>query len=184
MISPSEIWSHFSPSNLSVRLPEVHTTDPAPIIEAAADSTRDWRNTPLSQRIEFLQKARSAIAEVKEELALEIALEVGKPITEATGEVSAVIAKFDLAFQDAENHLRPKTITDGPHPAQVRQCPRGIAAVIGPFNFPLHLGHGANVAHLLAGNPVIFKPSPLAANVAGHYAAIMQQHLPDRKSVV
>jgi acyl-CoA reductase-like NAD-dependent aldehyde dehydrogenase len=51
--------------------------------------------------------------------------------------------------------------------------------VIGPFNFPLHLGHGANVAHLLAGNPVIYKPSPLAANVAVRYGELMAPHFPE-----
>jgi acyl-CoA reductase-like NAD-dependent aldehyde dehydrogenase len=56
--------------------------------------------------------------------------------------------------------------------------PRGVAAVIGPFNFPIHLAHGAMVAHLLAGNPVIFKPSPLAAVVAQAYAVEMQAALP------
>jgi len=173
-----ESWQNFSPGNLSLKLPAVQATDVAPIIKEASDASRNWSNTPLSQRIELLKNAQSAITEAKEELAREIATETGKPITESLGEVAAVIAKFDLSFQDAENHLRPQTITDGPHPAQVRQRPRGLAVVIGPFNFPLHLGHGANVAHLLAGNPVIFKPSPLAANVAGHYARLMQQHLP------
>ena len=50
--------------------------------------------------------------------------------------------------------------------------------MIAPFNFPLHLGHGASVAHLLAGNPVIFKPSPLCANVAADYGAIMAAAFP------
>ena len=58
----------------------------------------------------------------------------------------------------------------------MRQQARGPAAVIGPFNFPLHLGHGANVAHLLAGNPAIYKPSPLAAHVAGRYGELMAAH--------
>ena len=67
---------------------------------------------------------------------------------------------------------------DGPIPRRVRRISRGVAAVIAPFNFPLHLGHGAAVAHLLAGNPVIFKPSPLAANVAARYAEIMRRAFP------
>jgi acyl-CoA reductase-like NAD-dependent aldehyde dehydrogenase len=89
-----------------------------------------------------------------------------------------VIAKIDLTVQDALAHLAGRTVTDGPHPSKVRLLPRGPAVVIAPFNFPLHLGHGANVAHLLAGNPVIFKPSPLAAGVAARYAELMAAALP------
>jgi acyl-CoA reductase-like NAD-dependent aldehyde dehydrogenase len=60
----------------------------------------------------------------------------------------------------------------------VRRRARGPAAIIGPFNFPIHLAHGAIVAHLIAGNTVVFKPSPLAAVVAGRYAALMAGGFP------
>ena len=40
------------------------------------------------------------------------------------------------------------------------------------------IGHGANVAHLLAGNPVLFKPSPLAAGVAARYGELMSPAFP------
>src|SRR5690606_35553103 len=64
------------------------------------------------------------------------------------------------------------------HPANVRRRPRGVTAVVGPFNFPIHLPHGQIVAHLIAGNPVVFKPSPLAANVCGRYGQILSAVLP------
>jgi acyl-CoA reductase-like NAD-dependent aldehyde dehydrogenase len=112
-------------------------------------------------------------------MALLIASETGKPLREARLEMGAVIAKFDLTFADAERWVREEVVTDGPHPAGIRRQPRGPAAVIAPFNFPIHLGHGAAVAYLLAGNPVLFKPSPLAVNVALAYAAAMQAALPE-----
>ncbi len=89
-----------------------------------------------------------------------------------------MLAKFDLTIEDGERHLAPHEVADGPHPARVRRLARGPAVVLAPFNFPLHLGNGALLAHLLAGNPVIFKPSPLAANVAGRYAEIVRAGLP------
>src|SRR6201999_884745 len=107
-----------------------------------------------------------------------ISLETGKPLTEARAELTAVIAKIDLTIADANDCLAERPAKDGPHSALVRRRPRGPAAVIGPFNFPLHLGHGAIVAHLIAGNPVIFKPSPLAASVAAEYGAIMASAFP------
>lgn len=166
------------PGDLSVVLPDVAPGDVPAAVEAAFSAAGAWARTPLPERIARLRAAQLALAAAKEELALGIALETGKPLTEALGEVGAVVAKIDLTIADAERWLAEEGNLGGPHPALVRRRARGPAAVVGPFNFPLHLGHGANVAHLLAGNPVIFKPSPLAASVAGRYGELMSPAFP------
>ncbi len=158
--------------------PEVHATGAEPALAATHAAARSWGRTPLAERIARLRAAQAALIGAKDKLAHGIALETGKPLAEALGEVGAVIAKIDLTVADAESHFAERTVSDGPHPAKIRRLPRGAAVVIAPFNFPLHLGHGASVAHLLAGNPVIFKPSPLAANVAAHYSDLMSDALP------
>ena len=167
-----------SPGDLSVILPEVAPTDVAAAVDAAVAAAGGWARTPLPERIARLRVAQEALAAAKEELARGIALETGKPITEALGEVGAVVAKIDLTSADADRWLAEETDLGGPHPALIRRRSRGPAAVVGPFNFPLHLGHGANVAHLLAGNPVLFKPSPLAAGVAARYGELMSPAFP------
>ena len=167
-----------SPGDLSVVLPDVATGDVAAAVEAAVSAAGAWARTPLPERIARLRDAQQALAAAKDELARGIAIETGKPVTEALGEVGAVVAKIDLTVADAERWLAEEGNLGGPHPALVRRRSRGPAAVVGPFNFPLHLGHGANVAHLLAGNPVIFKPSPLAACVAARYGELMSPAFP------
>ena len=167
-----------SPGDLLVVLPEVAPGDVAVSVEAAVAAASAWARTPLPERIARLRLAQSALAAAKDELARGIALETGKPLTEALGEVGAVVAKIDLTIADAERYLSDEGNLGGPHPAVIRRRSRGPAAVVGPFNFPLHLGHGANVAHLLAGNPVIFKPSPLAACVAARYGTLMSPAFP------
>jgi acyl-CoA reductase-like NAD-dependent aldehyde dehydrogenase len=149
-----------------------------PAIAAAQQAARAWARLPLAERCACLRQANAALAGEKEALAQGIALETGKPIAEARGELGAVLAKFDLTIADAEEHLAAREVRDGPHPARVRRLARGPAAVIAPFNFPLHLGNGALLAHLVAGNPVIFKPSPYAAAVAARYAELIAPHFP------
>jgi acyl-CoA reductase-like NAD-dependent aldehyde dehydrogenase len=168
-----------SPGNLDDLLPPVEPGDVPTALAAAAGCFRDWARRPLEERIAALRAAQESLREHAEELALGMAREMGKPLTEARGEVGAVIAKFDLTIEDALAHLPEKTVNGGPHPAAVRQCPRGPAAVIAPFNFPLHLGHGATVAYLLAGNPVLLKPSPFAPRVALRYGELFSRHLPE-----
>ena len=171
-------WRHRSPGDLSIELDEVVVTPVEPVIAAAAKAARAWARTSVAERCESLKRAQSALAAVKDDLAHGIALETGKPITEARGEVGAVLAKFDLTIEDAQQHLARREVPGGPHPAFVRQGALGPAVVIAPFNFPLHLGNGALLAYLAAGNPVIFKPSPFSAIVAGRYAEILRASFP------
>jgi gamma-glutamyl-gamma-aminobutyraldehyde dehydrogenase len=171
-------WRNRSPGDLSIELPEVHATEVEPVLAHAESAAKTWGHIPLEERCARLKFAQTGLQEAREELALGISVETGKPYTESLGEVGAVIAKIDLTIADAREYLADRPVNDGPQPARVRRIPRGVAAVIAPFNFPLHLGHGATVAHLLAGNPVVFKPSPLAANVAARYAEIMRVALP------
>lgn len=171
-------WTNVSPADLSVSLPEVVAGDVPKAVERAHSVAVGWAQVSLYDRIQMMRTAQASLTGAKEELARDITIETGKPLIEAQGEVGAVIAKIDFTISDAEAHLADRTDLGGPQAATVRQRARGPAAVIGPFNFPLHLGHGANVAHLLAGNPVIYKPSPLAANVAARYGELMAPHFP------
>lgn len=174
-----QTWQIRSPGDLSVTLPEVTTSDVNAAVLRSVEAFEDWRRTSLDDRIAHLRSAQAAIRDAAESLATSITEETGKPITEARGELGAVIAKFDLTINDAERWIRERPVSDGTHPALIRYLPRGPAAVIAPFNFPIHLGHGATVAYLLAGNPVLYKPSPLAAVTGSRYLAAMQSALPD-----
>lgn len=167
-----------SPGDFTVSLPGVPDGDADVAVGRAGEAFRGWAECPLEGRIRVLERCREVLQSRSEEIARLIAIETGKPIREARLEMGAVVAKFGLAFADAERFLRDEEIVDGPHPAVIRRRPRGPAAVIAPFNFPVHLGHGAAVAYLLAGNPVLFKPSPLAVNVGAAYAEAMASVLP------
>lgn len=171
-------WRNLSPGDLSRALPEVHATDVETCVSAACAAFPKWASLSLDARISALQACQAAIRENAERLAFLIADETGKPLTEARGELGAVIAKFDLTIADARKFLADHPVSDGPHPALIRIRPRGPAAVVAPFNFPIHLGHGAAVAYLLAGNPVLFKPSPLAAATCAAYGSLMAAALP------
>lgn len=172
-------WRNRSPGDLTFEFPEARSADVGRLVEASQRAFRGWSASPLEERWQSLQACRERIAARSEELAALVARETGKPLREARLELAAVAAKFDLAFADAEKFLRDEPVMDGPHPAAIRRRPRGPAAVIAPFNFPIHLGHGASLAYLLAGNTVLFKPSPLAVNVGLAYAAEMVAALPE-----
>ncbi len=177
-MSEPKTWQNASPGNLDELLPEITAS---PVEDAIGRSTKaypQWSNLSLDARKDALRGCRSALENHREALANSVSQETGKPISEARAELAAVIAKFDLTFADADQYVAQRPVTGGPHPAAIRSRPRGPAAVIAPFNFPIHLGHGATVAYLLAGNTVLFKPSPLAAATGRSYVRAMQSALP------
>ena len=179
MTSDPTVWRRRSPGDLSVEMPEASVGDVPAAVERSKRAFTGWQQLSLEKRKAALALCRERLKAKQEDLSRLIALEVGKPLREARLELGAVIAKFEFTFSDADRFLADQSVADGPHPAMVRRRARGPAAVIAPFNFPIHLGHGAAVAYLLAGNTVIFKPSPLAANVGAAYAAEMQAVLPE-----
>jgi succinylglutamic semialdehyde dehydrogenase len=167
-----ERWRNRCPGDLSIELNEITATPVEPAVQAAIAGSRSWRRMSLEDRCNTLVRLHDRIRTRAEDLAGALATETGKPIGEARGEMAAVVAKIDLTIQDARRWLSPEPVLDGPHPAEIRKLPRGPAAVIAPFNFPLHLGHGAAMAYLAAGNPVLFKPSPRAAGVCALYGQL------------
>lgn len=178
-MSDPTVWRLQSPGDLSEELPEIVQGDVEAAVASSLRAFPGWRALPLEERISILQAAQERLKFRQEDLAKLIALEMGKPLREARLELAGVIAKFDLSFADARRYVADRSVSDGPHPAFVRHRARGPAAVIAPFNFPIHLGHGAAVAYLLAGNTVIYKPSPLTGNVGAAYAREMQAALPE-----
>lgn len=172
-------WQNPSPADLSFVFPEIFSRAAEPAVRKSVASFRGWAALSMEERRTALETCRTALQDRSEQLAVLISRETGKPLREARLEMAAVVAKFDLTFADGERFLRDSLVEDGPHPALVRRHPLGPAAVIAPYNFPIHLGHGAAVAYLLAGNTVLFKPSPLAVNTGLAYAQAMQTGLPD-----
>jgi RHH-type proline utilization regulon transcriptional repressor/proline dehydrogenase/delta 1-pyrroline-5-carboxylate dehydrogenase len=83
--------------------------------------------------------------------------------------VATVLARFDVARQLATADLREGPIAGSAH-EQLRYHPLGVVAVIGPYNYPLHLCHAHVVPALLTGNTVVVKPSDITPLVGQRYA--------------
>lgn len=179
MKTEPQSWRNSSPADLSFVFPEVRTGDVEQAVAKSRKASPGWAALSLDERRRALETCRQSLQDRSGQLADLISRETGKPLRESRLEMSAVIAKFDLTFSDGERYLRDEAVGDGPHPARISRRPAGPAAVVAPFNFPIHLGHGAAVAYLLAGNTVVFKPSPLAANTGLAYAQAMCCGLPE-----
>lgn len=129
-------------------------------VQAAQDAFKPWRRLSSSARDDYLRRYQAALRSHSEAIAQTITREVGKPIAEARGEMSAMVNKVDMVLGEGRSWTPDKVLAD--LPGHVRHRPLGVVAIIGPFNFPGHLPNGQIVPALAAGNTIVFKPSERA----------------------
>src|SRR5205085_10138064 len=145
-------------------------------VQAALKAQDDWRFVPGIEKCESLHAVARRIREHREELAMLLTKEGGKPLIENMYEVEWVAACFDY-YAEVGRHESGRVIP----PVQRHQMnfvvkePYGVVACIVPWNYPLLLMAWKVAPALMAGNTVIIKPSehtPLAtllvAEVAFH----------------
>jgi RHH-type transcriptional regulator, proline utilization regulon repressor / proline dehydrogenase / delta 1-pyrroline-5-carboxylate dehydrogenase len=164
-----------------VELPEFESTDPgAPsrvvaragrsseedarrAIEAAAEGARDWGARPATERAEVLVRAAGLLRERRLELAALVLREAGKPWVEADADVCEAIDFLEYYARGAVALERgPELIQVPGERNEMRYVPRGVAAVISPWNFPLAIPAGMVGAALATGNAVVLKPAEQA----------------------
>ncbi len=148
-------------------------------VGAARGALRSWDRLGVSGRRPFLERFRAAIEGRKDALARVISLETGKPLWESVGEMSAVLGKFDIMSGEGLAYtadVHPVGLVGG----SFRARPLGVVAVLGPFNFPLHLPNGHIVPALLSGNTVVVKPSELtAASMQMYFECVEEAGFPE-----
>ena len=118
-----------------------------------------WRDLGFEGRAAILRRFAEEARERVPEIAELISREVGKALWDACGEASLLGPKVDVTLDTGMQYVAPIE----PAPGQrATFFPRGVLAVYGPFNFPVHLPNGHIVPALATGNTVVFKPSELA----------------------
>jgi acyl-CoA reductase-like NAD-dependent aldehyde dehydrogenase len=140
-------------------------------VEAAASAAPVMREMTRSDRAGILRLGSQKLLENKEELALAISSECGKPIKEARLEVERGAATL-LASSEEARRLAGEVVPMDAAPAgkgrwgiTIRE-PLGVIAAITPFNFPLNLALHKIGPALAGGNTVVHKPAsatPLSA---------------------
>lgn len=144
-------------------------------LTAAAEARRPLAGTPVHRRKAVLEHLRDGIRAGAEEFARTIALEAGKPITWARGEVARAGDTFDQAVAECTRPVGEVLPVDASPRSDGYLClwrrePIGVVSLITPFNFPLNLVAHKIAPALVAGCPFVLKPAletPLSALALG-----------------
>jgi malonate-semialdehyde dehydrogenase (acetylating) / methylmalonate-semialdehyde dehydrogenase len=129
-------------------------------VQAAAAAFPAWRNTPVTDRIQFLLKLKPLLEQHLEDLARTITIECGKTLAESRGEMRRAIENVEVAA-GAPILLQgqfSEDIAGGIDEFMIRQ-PLGVCACICPFNFPGMIPFWFLPYAIACGNTYIVKPS-------------------------
>jgi RHH-type proline utilization regulon transcriptional repressor/proline dehydrogenase/delta 1-pyrroline-5-carboxylate dehydrogenase len=117
-----------------------------------------WSLRSPEARAAVLERAASRLAERRHQMAALIVREVGKPWEDADAEVCEAI-DFLRYYALGARRTSDDLIQVPGERNELRLRPRGPAAVISPWNFPLSIPLGMTSAALVMGSPVLFKPA-------------------------
>jgi succinate-semialdehyde dehydrogenase/glutarate-semialdehyde dehydrogenase len=143
-------------------VPSVGAGETRRAIEAAQAAFEGWRRLTAAERADKLRKLAAAIERHKEELAVLLTTEQGKPLAEARGEIG-ISAAYVLWFAEEARRVYGDTIPS-PWPGRriiVTKEPVGVVGAITPWNFPSSMLSRKLGAALAAGCAVVCKPSEL-----------------------
>ncbi|HEY5626724.1 MAG TPA: bifunctional proline dehydrogenase/L-glutamate gamma-semialdehyde dehydrogenase, partial [Nitrospira sp.] len=141
------------------------------VITHAIQAWQAWRERPAANRVEILRAAAALMRERRETLAAWEILECGKPWREADADIAEAIDFLEYYAAEWLRLAPPMRLGQDPGELNHRLYgPRGVTAVIAPWNFPLAIPTGMVSAALVTGNPVIFKPSE-RSSLTGHLLA-------------
>ncbi len=169
-------------------LSPISATDPAvlgDLVARARTAQRAWAEVPLEERVATVHRAKGRLLGRAEEIAELLRRECGKTIEEAVlGEVVSNADVFDYWAEHIEALLEPSRVELDPlsYPGksgQILRDPRGVIALITPWNYPITIPVRALVPALLAGNAVVFKPSEISPRAGAVVASIFEGLLPD-----
>ncbi|MEV6773876.1 aldehyde dehydrogenase family protein [Nocardia sp. NPDC051030] len=143
------------------------------VVQRAHRDFRAWSQAPLEQRLAALGSAAGALDAKAAELAILLARESGKPVTDCYGEIRFAATYLRWVRDNAPTVLADAVIDDDQGRLTRVAAPYGVVAAITPWNAPIILAMLKLGPALAAGNTVVLKPSPLAPLAVTEAAALL-----------
>jgi RHH-type proline utilization regulon transcriptional repressor/proline dehydrogenase/delta 1-pyrroline-5-carboxylate dehydrogenase len=127
---------------------------------AAGRGARTWGATAAPRRAEILVAAAAWLRERRLEVAALEVREAAKPWPEADADVCEAIDFLEYYARGAIDVAQGAPLLQVPGERnELHYVPRGVVAVISPWNFPVAIPLGMEAAGLATGNAVLLKPA-------------------------
>lgn len=134
------------------------------IVESVSEAQKLWAADRIENRTACLRSIAMCIRDRRMELASRIVSEMGKPITEALGEIDKCAWVFDYYADEGPRFLQDELVSTDATRSWVAQEALGVVLAVMPWNFPWWQVARFAAPALLSGNAALLKHSP---NVTG-----------------
>lgn len=166
--SNGEAYDAFCPIDRSIRLGTFMAASDEAVdlaVRTARTHQKAWYLSGWKERARIMRSVADVLERRKWDIAIACLFEVGKSRMEAIGEVEEAIDIIRFYSNELEaNQGFTRSLARANQNEETIDVlrPYGVFGIIAPFNFPVALSIGMSVSAMLAGNAVVFKPSPMA----------------------
>jgi succinate-semialdehyde dehydrogenase/glutarate-semialdehyde dehydrogenase len=147
-------------------------------VDAARKAQQAWARTAPGDRAAAVARAAARVRAAADDLAGMTTREMGKPVEDARGGVDAGASTL-VQYAELGPLHRGRSLQGGWDATDLMVFqPRGVVAVITPWNDPVAVPCGLLGAALVTGNTVVFKPSERAPHTGVLLARLLAEELP------
>ncbi|KAF5523632.1 Succinate-semialdehyde dehydrogenase [Colletotrichum aenigma] len=142
----------------------------------ATKAFESWSKTSLADRQKIVRTALKLLLNLKDDLAQELTVQMGRPIAYTGVEVATAVKRAEYLLKISDEVLKD---TDGEAEKGfkrfIRKVPVGPVLVIFAWNYPYLILVNSLIPALLAGNTVILKPSPQTPTIVERVAKVFEE---------
>ena len=153
----------------------------ASALDRARQAQLQWAKVSVSERAHYCHAAVDALLSFKQEIAAEIAWQMGRPVAYCASEVDGFAARARYMIDIADDKLRdivPESVAG--YKRFIKREPHGVVFTITPWNYPYLTAVNSVIPSVMAGNAVIMKGSAQTPLCSERIAqAFAQADLPD-----
>ena len=161
-ITSSDFMDVINPVNQNIlaKVPLSNKKEMDHAVAAASTALVEWRDTPATERVQYLFKLKTLFEDNIDELARTVTLECGKTLAESKGELQRAIENIEVACGIPTMLMGSnlENIARGIDEHMIRQ-PVGVVGIITPFNFPGMIPFWFLPYAIACGNTCVIKPS-------------------------
>ena len=156
--------------------------DGSALLDGLRATYAEGTTRPLGWRVDQLNGLLRLLEEGEDELLAALAADLGKPRLEAwSADLALTAAGVRYSIAHLKRWSRPKRVRVPlwafPGRGSIHPEPLGVALVIAPWNYPVHLLLAPMAAAIAAGNCVVGKPSEVAPATSAALARLVPRHL-------
>ena len=146
---------------------EYHSVKIEQTIDNSMKAQKDWSNLNVNERVKLLKNFVEDFLSRGDVIGEELSRQIGRPISQAAGELEGFKERADYMLSIAEKKLANIDVAkDSNFKSFIKRRPLGIVFVIAPWNYPYLVAVNSIIPAMAAGNTVILKHSaqtPLCA---------------------